>query len=153
MALNFRFTFISIARMLNNQGTNLITNPSRPVSRGQVVRIKIDLKLRQRNLEGATLTQPWMTGPALPTRIITKVQVNPVRVKMVWRLDDVITRKYFSSCASGSCLLFGGRILPVAVVHWQTLQLKRFQVCYKWTFINRRFLLRSRVNIGLSIPN
>jgi hypothetical protein len=67
-----------------------------------------------------------VTGPALPARIVAKVQVNPVRIKMVRRFDDVIAGKNFGGSASGSCLFFGGRIFGVGVVHGQTLEKNNF---------------------------
>jgi hypothetical protein len=69
----------------------LVTNPSRSVAGREVIRVKVHLELRKRDLKCSTLAQPGMTRPALTSRVVTKVQVDPVGVEMVGGFDDVIT--------------------------------------------------------------
>ena len=69
-----------------------VANPRRPVagSRRQVVRIAVHLQLRQRHLECSPFAEFGVTRTPFSTRIITQMQVDSVRVKMVRGLYDVV---------------------------------------------------------------
>ena len=100
----------------------LVTDPCRSVAGRKVVRIKVHLELRKRDLKCSTLAQAGMTRPTLTSGVVAEVQVNPVGVEVVGGFDDVITGEDLCGCAPCRRLLLRRRIFVGVRVDRETLK-------------------------------